>query len=139
MDKAANLFKIIVADLMRRKHLSQRALAEAMGVSQPMVQQYLATGKSSPGLDVLERFASALGVQAWELIKPKDVESTTTLASLGEVLLDQLSPAKRRLIELALRADDDDVAIATISLEGAVSTNPSTGSVSPSSKRKNSR
>lgn len=78
MDKAADLFRKNVADRMRAAGVTQRGLAEEMGVSQPMVQQYLG-GKNKPGLDVLERFAEALKTSPWELIKPPSASSLPSL------------------------------------------------------------
>jgi transcriptional regulator with XRE-family HTH domain len=44
-------------------------LARKMGISRSQMQTYL-DGERTPGLDMLDRFAEALGTQAWELIKP---------------------------------------------------------------------
>lgn len=43
-------------------------LAREMGVPSPYLSQYL-NGRNSPGLDVIERFANALGVDPADLLK----------------------------------------------------------------------
>ncbi|TWT49004.1 helix-turn-helix protein [Thalassoglobus neptunius] len=54
-------FRRIVKDELARQGMSQRELARRMGVSNPMINQYL-SGKFCPGLDVVERFFIALGL-----------------------------------------------------------------------------
>lgn len=53
---------------LRANGFTQVSLAEAMDVTQPYVSQ-LVTGKSNPGLDVVENVATALGVDPIELLK----------------------------------------------------------------------
>ena len=50
--------------------ITQAELARRMHVSRAMVNQYL-TGRSAPGLDVVERFASALELDPLELLAEK--------------------------------------------------------------------
>lgn len=123
MSNPGDSFRINLSALLQAKGLSQSDLGRAMGVTASMVNQYLA-GKSTPGLDVLTRFATALGVQAWELIKPSGAEPTPKDSNVGEILLSHLPPETRRLIDLALKADPAAIRIATISLEGATEEAP---------------
>lgn len=44
-------------------------LARRLNIGPSALQNYF-DGKRTPGLDQLDRFASALGIQPWELIKP---------------------------------------------------------------------
>lgn len=50
---------------------NQSDLARTMGVHRVYVSRYL-TGRHSPGLDVIERFADALGCDPAELLQPTD-------------------------------------------------------------------
>ena len=50
---------------------NQSDLARTMGVHRVYVSRYL-TGRHSPGLDVIERFADALGCDPVELLRPLD-------------------------------------------------------------------
>ena len=49
-----------VNEILDAEGISRAELARLMGVAQPVVLQYL-NGKSSPGLEMIERFAKALG------------------------------------------------------------------------------
>jgi len=55
---------------MRAQGLTQSALAEKMGVSKQYIS-HLMTGHRNPGLDSLEKAATALGVEASWLISGK--------------------------------------------------------------------
>lgn len=54
-------FLAIVREEMARQDLSQSELARRMGVPQPMVSRYVG-GLQTPGLDVVEKFFLALGI-----------------------------------------------------------------------------
>lgn len=57
---------------LRAKSWSQTKLADEMGVTPQYVHKYL-SGISTPGLDVVERFAAALGTDdPSDLINEKD-------------------------------------------------------------------
>lgn len=53
-------FRQLILDELQRQGVTHGELARRMGVSRPMVSQYLA-GRVSPGVDVVERFCRALG------------------------------------------------------------------------------
>lgn len=44
-------------------------LARRLGVHPSVVQNYL-EGNRTPGIEFIDRFAAAVGIQPWELIKP---------------------------------------------------------------------
>lgn len=50
--------------------------ARRLGVESSSIQCYF-DGTRRPGLDLVDRFASALGIQPWELIKPSNAWPTT--------------------------------------------------------------
>lgn len=49
--------------------LSQERLSEASGYPQQLISE-LETGKGNPTIDTLAQLSAALGVEAWELLKP---------------------------------------------------------------------
>ena len=51
--------------------MNQTQLAEKMGVSKMYVSKYL-NGVSSPGLDVIEKFSKALGLEPHDLLLPAE-------------------------------------------------------------------
>lgn len=61
-------FQIKLRELIAARGISQTKLAQTMGVSVGYVNDYLNGRKGSPGLDVIERFARALGIPAWRLL-----------------------------------------------------------------------
>lgn len=64
--------------LRRAKGLSQEALADEAGMDRTYISG-IERGLRNPTVKVLERIASALGVGAWELIKPMDHVSETAV------------------------------------------------------------
>lgn len=60
-------FQDKVRQAMACREINQSRLAELMGVTRAYVSQYV-TGRNSPGFDVVERFADALGFEPWELL-----------------------------------------------------------------------
>jgi transcriptional regulator with XRE-family HTH domain len=62
-----NRFQARVKEELEKRDWSQSKLAESMGVGRAYVSNYL-NGRSSPGLDVIERFAFALNVDPTELL-----------------------------------------------------------------------
>lgn len=50
-------------------------LARKMGIHSSLIQAYL-DGTTTPGIDQIDRFAEALGLQTWELIKPDNAIAT---------------------------------------------------------------
>lgn len=57
-----------MAELIREKGIEQKAVAEAVGVSEQAVS-YFVRGLKSPSIEVLSRIAKVLDVSAAELIK----------------------------------------------------------------------
>ena len=62
-----------IKQLMKAKGLDTYTLAEAVGVSQPMVS-YIVRGLKEPSIAVLSRIASALGVKVADLLDESDGE-----------------------------------------------------------------
>lgn len=70
-------FREKLVQAMAEAHLTNTELANKMGVSRQYVGEYL-SGRRSPGLDVLERFAAALEVDPWNLIDDQPLKFLTT-------------------------------------------------------------
>lgn len=62
-----------IAELRTKAGLSQRALAELLGVSQPVVAIHEAEGIKK--LETLKRYAEALGTNAWAIDRSLDCET----------------------------------------------------------------
>ncbi|MBD5428859.1 MAG: helix-turn-helix transcriptional regulator [Treponemataceae bacterium] len=60
-----------VKSLRKKLGWSQELLAEKTGVSAPYITQ-IEAGKRTPSLDIVERLASALGVEYKSLFEPND-------------------------------------------------------------------
>ena len=58
-----------IKELMKKKGVNGRSLAALVGTTQPNMSALL-SGKCSPNLNSLERVASALGVELYELFAP---------------------------------------------------------------------
>ena len=57
-----------MAELIREKGIEQKAIAEAVGVSEQAIS-YFVRGLKTPSIEILGRIAKYLGVSAAELIK----------------------------------------------------------------------
>lgn len=66
------LFCQHVKEILEAESISQAELARRMEVKPQMVSQYL-RGEVCPGLDVVERFAIALGVHPSTLLSPNEI------------------------------------------------------------------
>lgn len=62
-----------IKELMKAKGLDTYTLAEAVGISQPMVS-YIVRGLKEPSIAVLGRIATTLGVKMAELLDESDSE-----------------------------------------------------------------
>lgn len=60
---------------MTERGLNITELAKLTGITNANISNML-HGKTSPNLDTLERIATALGVESWELLKEKDVDDS---------------------------------------------------------------
>lgn len=63
------------------------------GIARSLLDIYLAGG-SRPGLDQIDKFAEALGIQSWELIKPDGAiptpaQESPTVESLTKIIAEQ--------------------------------------------------
>ena len=58
-----------IKELLNSQGLTMTNLAEKIGVTQANISLLL-SGKSSPRVDTLEKIASALGVELWQLFTP---------------------------------------------------------------------
>lgn len=63
---------------LTEKGWSQSDLARAMNVTRSVVSQYI-TGRIAPGLDVVEKFASALEVDPWNLVDDQPIRFCSTI------------------------------------------------------------
>lgn len=59
-----------IQELMKKKGVNGRSLAALVGTTQPNISALL-SGKCSPNLNSLEKVASALGVEVYELFAPR--------------------------------------------------------------------
>lgn len=61
-------------------------LARRMGMGKSALQNYFDNNRT-PGLDMIDKIAAALGVQAWELIKPSNAWPTIPkkLSTIGHL------------------------------------------------------
>jgi transcriptional regulator with XRE-family HTH domain len=59
----------VIRKLREQRQVSQRDLAEKVGVTQAYVAQLESGRKKNPSLEVLNRLAKALGVPVGELLK----------------------------------------------------------------------
>ena len=85
---AENLGRLIESRRVKKAHLSRTT-----GISRMSIDAYLAN-KNSPMLETVERFAAALDVSVWELLKSKasdsaagEEKSENALKSHAEALL----------------------------------------------------
>lgn len=117
MSKSLNLFSKAVDFYLTKKGLNRSDLARKSGMNPSHISRYL-NGNTEPGIGVITRFAEALSVEPWELLKPQDTAQNVALkpisgepSSLDEE--DELprrsilprDEALRRLLELIVLAD----------------------------------
>jgi transcriptional regulator with XRE-family HTH domain len=67
MSRLGQRFRLNLQAAMASKGLTQKELADAMEIHFTVVNKYV-LGKITPGLDVLERFATALQIEPIELL-----------------------------------------------------------------------
>lgn len=83
------------------KGMNQKELAEALNLSQAAISGY-ETGKYDPGMKIWKSIAEYFGVSVDYLIEDVPEEKTKNLA-------DNVSEAKREMMELVDRLSDDQV------------------------------
>jgi transcriptional regulator with XRE-family HTH domain len=71
-------FRDKVHQALEERGWSQSALAREMNVTRSVVSQYL-SGRITPGLDVVEKFANALGVDPWNLVDNRPLQFCSTI------------------------------------------------------------
>lgn len=65
-----------IKDVLKEKKVTVVSLAGMIGITQPNMSN-IVNGKSTPSLETLEKIATALGVEMWELFAdPKKVKSS---------------------------------------------------------------
>lgn len=64
---------LILEELMNERKMTAKELAELSNISSVSISNIL-TGKSSPRVDTLQKFAEALDVDIRELFKPTKIE-----------------------------------------------------------------
>lgn len=87
-----------LAQLRKARTLTQRQLAELVGVHFTQLQRY-ESGASQPTLDVLRRLAVALGVSADVLLFDKDERGPDEVLKLKFEALRDFTPDERKIAE----------------------------------------
>lgn len=105
MDKSLNLFSKNVDYYLTKKDITRSEFARKVDMSPSHISRYL-NGNTEPGIGVVTRFAEALGLEPWELLKPPG--ATEARPDSGTF---------QRLVALLLQADEQ----ALKSLESVVS------------------
>lgn len=104
--KGTSVFGDRLARFRKEQGLSQKALADRVGVSQQMVAYY-ETNATSPAVDVAQRCAEALGVPLSMLVdKTKPVRVRPGPRSHIEERIEKLRKLPRKQQELVLRMLD---------------------------------
>lgn len=83
---------------LSKKRGFQSELARNIGVHVNLIQKYV-KGETVPGFDQVDKIAEALGLQAWELIKPDGATPTPKEPGNAE-LLEAMSKLQARIKEL---------------------------------------
>lgn len=76
-----------IKSLRKKLGWSQELLAEKTGVSAPYITQ-IEVGKRTPSLDIVEKLATALGVEYRVLFDPQRPAETTSLQNFSNHLLE---------------------------------------------------
>lgn len=87
-----------VVQLRKARNLTQRQLAELVGVHFTQLQRY-ESGASQPTLDVLRRLAVSLGVSADVLLFDKDERGPDEALKLKFEALRDFNPDERKIVE----------------------------------------
>ena len=76
-----------IKTLRKKLGWSQEQLAEKTGVSAPYITQ-IEIGKRTPSLDIVEKLASALGVEYKILFEPKSIDNITKSDNFSRYILE---------------------------------------------------
>ncbi|MBR1404631.1 MAG: helix-turn-helix transcriptional regulator [Treponema sp.] len=76
-----------IKSLRKQLGWSQEALAEKTGVSAPYITQ-IEVGKRTPSLDIVEKLASALGVEYKVLFEAQNSAENATLSDFSKHILE---------------------------------------------------
>ena len=71
-----------IRTLLKEKGKTSKSLADEIGLREPNLSRIL-NGKSEPRIDTLEKIASGLGVELWELFVDLGEDVTGTLEYRG--------------------------------------------------------
>ena len=120
MSNGAESFRKVISDWVKARHGSIEWLSEKAGVSRTTIQSWR-DGSSTPTLTSLDAVAAALGVEPWELIKPRGAGDTlrvdiadvlTALSALGSdrlLAISRLNEAQRNSLALVLDHIGDEL------------------------------
>jgi transcriptional regulator with XRE-family HTH domain len=90
-----------LSQLRRGKSLSQKDLAERIGLSKSQAQRY-ETGASQPTLEVIKKLAVALGVSADELLFDNDERGPDDELKLQFEALSRFSSEEKKFVKEVL-------------------------------------
>ncbi len=90
-----------LAELRKKKKLSQKALAEQIGLSKIQAHRY-ETGTSQPTLEVIKKLAVALGVSADHLLFDADERGPDDELKLQFEALSRFSSEEKRFVKEVL-------------------------------------
>jgi transcriptional regulator with XRE-family HTH domain len=107
VDKALKLFIDQTKAVMAEQKVSQAELARRLNKPPSNISRYL-SGDISPGIELMQEWADALGVPIWRLVKAPEEddlppEQANTIWFLRKVIVD-----KEKLNALSLIISDDD-------------------------------
>ena len=94
-------FKKRLAELRKARHLTQQALAEAIGINVSQLKRYEA-GTSQPTLDVLRKLAVTLSVSADLLLFDKDERGPDEDLRLQFETISRMSAEDKKIIKALL-------------------------------------
>lgn len=90
-----------LAVLRKKKRLSQKALAESIGMSKIQAHRY-ETGASQPTLDVIKKLAVALGVSADQLLFDTDERGPEEELKLQFEAISRFTSEEKKLVQEVL-------------------------------------
>ncbi len=96
-----------IKEFRQEKNLSQKALGNKAGMSQQMIAQY-ESGQRQPKIETLRRIANALEVELWEIVELDQMDETTRIQEIKN-MLSQLTPeGLKEFDKLATKALNPD-------------------------------
>lgn len=97
MKKTAELLGARIREIRKAQKLSQEKLAEMVGVDYRYIS-VLELGKKAPSLEMIEKIATALGVEIRELFDFEQLTRMVSLKDIEKLLEDVDDEAMRQLI-----------------------------------------